>query len=450
MEDKILEKLKFKIAISEIKKESEIAMKKKFINKKIGIAACACLILTTGVVFAKDIEQFVKYYFGLNETVNKAAENGYVEEINSNIVDNEVILEEQEKGIVIDDIDVSLKFDEFVMDDLNLSVNMTYEFDEKIKEVFDFDRLQHITIRDLIIIDEENRIILCNASLPEFNELRKKYNIKQEYGDYGDDFYNIASGYEILGKDKEKNVVKYNMTGYASDIFFPKSKELRFIFSKIKLEGFEAYIGQDIKNGEYLDSNSITLTGDWEFKVKVPEKMYNRKNVEYEVISVSNPDVEIYLSEASETGFCLGAIVSNVIETTTFAGYEYLEGITKQKDNGEISEEEWQKMSSEYVQTEEFHEGLEQFKNDREIIKRTNWIKDENGVMTNKKVSYVENEKGQKFYTALLMKKNEFIEGNKFDFFDVYEMTKNDLTDKLTVNLYMEEEVVKVELKKIK
>ena len=135
MEDKILEKLKFKIAISEIKKESEIAMKKKFINKKIGIAACACLILTTGVVFAKDIEQFVKYYFGLNETVNKAAENGYVEEINSNIVDNEVILEEQEKGIVIDDIDVSLKFDEFVMDDLNLSVNMTYEFDEKIKEV---------------------------------------------------------------------------------------------------------------------------------------------------------------------------------------------------------------------------------------------------------------------------------------------------------------------------
>ena len=123
-----------------------------------------------------------------------------------------------------------------------------------------------------------------------------------------------------MGKDKEKNVVKYNMTGYASDIFFPKSKELRFIFSKIKLEGFEAYIGQDIKNGEYLDSNSITLTGDWEFKVKVPEKMYNRKNVEYEVISVSNPDVEIYLSEASETGFCLGAIVSNVIETTTFAG----------------------------------------------------------------------------------------------------------------------------------
>lgn len=440
MEKEIMEKLKFKIAISEIKKEGEVAMNKKrnFINKKIGIAACACLILTTGVVFAKDIENFVKYYFGLNETINKVAENGYVEEINSNIVESEVVLEEPEKGIVIDDIDISLKFDEFVMDDLVLSTNMTFEFDERIKEVFDLDKLQHISIEDLIVMDDQNKILLCSASEPEFNKLKEKYNISQNYFEESENFYNCAYGLNLLGHDKENSIIKYNINVNMPNMFFPKSKELKFIFSKIKLEKFEEYTGQDIENGEYLKSNSIILTGDWEFKFDVPEKMYNRTNVEYEVISVSNPAVEIYLTSASETGFCLGAIVSNVVEPPSL-DMEYIEERDNKYKNGEMTDEEWM----------EFMDELSQMISDRDIIKRTNWIKDENGMMTKEKVSHVENEKGQKFYSALQMNKNDFLEGNKYDFFDVYKMTKNDLTDKLTVNLYTKNEVVKVELKRI-
>lgn len=441
MEKEIMEKLKFKIAISEIKKEGEVAMnkKKKFINKKVGIAACACLVLTTGVVFAKDIENFVKYYFGLNETVNKAAENGYVEEINSNIVESEVVLEEQEKGIVIEDIDVSLKFDEFVMDDLVLSTNMTFEFDEKIKEVFDLDKLQHISIEDLIVMDDQNKILLCSATEPEFNKLKEKYNISQKYFEETENFYNCGYGLGLLGHDKEKNIIKYNINVNMPNMFFPKSKELKFIFSKIKLEKFEEYTGQDIENGEYLKSNSVILTGDWEFKFDVPEKMYNRTNVEYEVVSVSNPEVEVYLSSASETGFCLGAIVSNVVEPPSLDMNYIAEKDDKYK-NGEMTDEEWM----------EFMDEVFEMISDRDIIKRTNWIKDENGKMTTEKVSHIENEKGQKFYSALQMSKNDFLEGNKFDFFDVYKMTKNDLTDELTVNLYTKDDVVKIELKKIK
>lgn len=441
MEKEIMEKLKFKIAISEIKKEGEVAMnkKKKFLNKKVGIAACACLVLTTGVVFAKDIENFVKYYFGLNETVNKAAENGYVEEINSNIVESEVVLEEQEKGIVIEDIDVSLKFDEFVMDDLVLSTNMTFEFDEKIKEVFDLDKLQHISIEDLIVMDDQNKILLCSASEPEFNKLKEKYNISQKYFEETENFYNCGYGLGLLGHDKEKNIIKYNINVNMPNMFFPKSKELKFIFSKIKLEKFEEYTGQDIENGEYLKSNSVILTGDWEFKFDVPEKMYNRTNVEYEVVSVSNPEVEVYLSSASETGFCLGAIVSNVVEPPSL-DMKYIAEKDDKYKNGEMTDEEWM----------EFMDEVFEMISDRDIIKRTNWIKDENGKMTTEKVSHVENEKGQKFYSALQMSKNDFLEGNKFDFFDIYKMTKNDLTDELTVNLYTKDDVVKVKLKKIK
>ena len=53
MNEEIKEKLKTKIAISQIKNEEEKAMNKKenFIFKNIGIAACVLMSLT-GVVFA--------------------------------------------------------------------------------------------------------------------------------------------------------------------------------------------------------------------------------------------------------------------------------------------------------------------------------------------------------------------------------------------------------------
>lgn len=438
MEEKILEKLKLKIAISEIKKEYNIAKKKKFISKKIAMAACACLILTTGVVFSKEIEDIVKYWFGLNESVNKAAENGYVEEIDSNSVESEVVLENQEEGIVINDIDVSLKLDEFVMDDLVLSTNMTFQFDERIKEVFDLDKVQHISIRDLIILDEENKILYCTASEPEFKILKEKYNLSQEYLEDTEYFYNCTSGYGLIGHNKEQNIIKYNIEVNPSDRFFPKSKELRCIFTKIKLEKFEEYTGQDIENGEYLDSNSIILKGDWEFKFDVPEKMYNRENAEYEVVSISDPNVEVYLSQASETGFCLGAIISNVDETPDL-DLMYIDEMDRKYKNGELTDEEWM----------DFMDELSQMLSDKDLIKRTNWIKDKNGKMTKEKVSHVENEKGKKFYSLLSMNKNDFLEGRKFDFLDIYEMTKSDLTEELTVRLYKKDDVIEIKLKKV-
>ena len=86
---------------------------------------------------------------------------------------------------------------------------------------------------------------------------------------------------------------------------------------------------------------------------------------------------------------------------------------------------------------------------DRDLIKRTNWIKDKNGKMTKEKVSHIENEKGKKFYSLLIMNKNDFLEGRKFDFLDIYEMTKSDLTDELTVRLYTKEDVIEIKLKKV-
>ena len=177
--------------------------------------------------------------------------------------------------------------------------------------------------------------------------------------------------------------------------------------------------------------------------------MYGRENIEYKIVSVSDPDVEVYLSSASETGFEFGAIVSNVVEPP-FPEWEYLNEIEEQKNNGEITEQEYIDKYNAYAQTEEFANVFHAYIEEREIIKRSNWIEDANGKMTNEKRSCVENARGKRFYSAFLMAKNDFIEGNKYDFLDIYEMTKSDLTDKLSVILYTKDKEIKIELERIK
>ena len=130
--ERIRQMTKDKITIANFQNDEDMKENKNnkiYSIRKIAVVACCMLIFTTGAVFAKEI---MKYFFG-NEILDKAAESGYVGEINSDVVEEETILENNNTGIVIDDVDVSVKFNEFIMDDFTLSTNMTIEFDEKIK-----------------------------------------------------------------------------------------------------------------------------------------------------------------------------------------------------------------------------------------------------------------------------------------------------------------------------
>ena len=79
---KILEKVKLKIAISNVKEEDIVMNKNKFnVIKKIGIAACAALSMT-GVVFATT--QIINK-FGKNSSdgVQTAINNAYYSDVNT-------------------------------------------------------------------------------------------------------------------------------------------------------------------------------------------------------------------------------------------------------------------------------------------------------------------------------------------------------------------------------
>ena len=86
--EKILENVKLKISISNFEKEEKIEMRKTSKSTlKIAAIACCVMLSITGVVFAKDIGNFVKEIFGGN------ASEGEV------IIPEEVLNQTKEKAV---------------------------------------------------------------------------------------------------------------------------------------------------------------------------------------------------------------------------------------------------------------------------------------------------------------------------------------------------------------
>ena len=117
--EKILENVKLKISISNFEKEEKIDMKRTSKNiLKIVAVACCTMLSITGVVFAKDIGNFVKEFFGgsSSEGVDIAVNNGYVAEVKTEY--------QEAEGIEI-------AVDSFMMDDNNFAMNFKVKLSEK-------------------------------------------------------------------------------------------------------------------------------------------------------------------------------------------------------------------------------------------------------------------------------------------------------------------------------
>lgn len=440
--EKILEKVKLKISSSKFNENENIEIKRKHKTiYKYTSVACLVIVLTTSVVFAKDIEKVFKYYFGDNKLVNNAAENGYVENVVMDTIDKKETVIQNDDGKIIEDVNVSVKVDEFLMDDVNLSVNFTFEFDDKVNDVFDIDNVQIIKVQDIMIFDDENRIIYTNCNENDFERLCKEYNLDYNFEEYYLN-YNPSIYNQLINYDKENNNIKYNLNLRAQKNYFPNSKKLNIVFSKIMLE---RYInnGEDVNNGELLENKSVILTDNWNITLDVPEKMYNRKNVKYKVVSVSHPDFEFVSAIASETGLKFNAIVSNVN-----ASYEenYYDNLVESYMSGQITEEEFNNKTGDNVNV-----AINNYMKNREII-RTDYADylDNNEKMINN-ITHIENSKGKKAkiedssLEIIDFKKDK----DKYEFYGTFEITKYDATDKMKVVIIYYGEPVYIELKRI-
>ena len=436
MEDnkRLKDQIKLKIAISDIDdEENDIVMKSKKNNtaKKIGIAACLVFTLT-GTVFAKDIGIFIINKFGLGQGIETAVENGYIESPEIDFLESQTSVINQNEQKVINDVNASVKIKDFLMDDYNLSVEFDFQFDEKIKEFVNLDNLHQIELSDLIVIDEEKRIIYSEANQEDFEKYCLENDLNYKYQNFNDNYMNNGLNTFLGAHNNELNTLTFTYNMYAEG--YPKSKHLNFSFSKIKIV-------------ENQNENSITLTGNWEIDIDIPEKMYNRSEEYYKVVSCENENFKVYTSKLTDTGLEIGIKILNI------------EKPEKPKELAQKESELNEKGSYSFGTKEQFLElfGDEKYLKMYEEYRAKSQPINVTGITyawgTPTEGCYVLDSNGNKFKSTMSPSRKahlDFEDGNKFDFYETFGMTKYDSTDNITVIIEFYGEPVEIKLEKIK
>jgi len=287
--------------------------KSKLHNLKFDLAiACCFMFLITGVVFAKEIENFVKAQFenfGLGRGVDTAIDNGYVgKPENDDISQNVPIIENNE---VIDNINVKVKIDEFLMTDSCLSLDFYFEFENKICDYVslgelingnvDYEGSHIIVLSDLFIVDENNEVLYFNRwDCENFKKYCEENNMKFDYPE------NTIFSIRNMPREYNKKAETLEVNNiYSINDEFHNHKKLNIYFTKIDLINDESHSRTE-------DFRNITLQGDWKFSLDVPENMYNRTSDSYRVVSCDNEDFNLYEAELTDTGLNIGIEISNV------------------------------------------------------------------------------------------------------------------------------------------
>ncbi len=279
MEDEIMKKLKLKIAISEIKKESDIAMnrKRKFVNPKIGIAACACLVLTTGVVFGKDIEHYIKKIFNNStEAIDIAVENGYIQNENMDY---------------IYDKDIGIRVDNLVLDELNLDISFNFETKKE--------NVKSVRLNDFIITNDNDKVVYRS----EF----KSVETPEELPLYNS--VNWSNQPIKLTDNTFKDSILFGLRPEREDF-----KELYFDINSLQVT--------------YNDDTREIIDGNWKFDITINDEMRKSQNTIY-TMAEDNEYVESCKGTMSPTGLIVELNLKEPIDQMKYIqeNFERIDGI---------------------------------------------------------------------------------------------------------------------------
>ena len=277
------DRIKFKIAMSEINDEERKNMKNIKIIKNI--AAVACFIFCIGgITFSDaisekvyDIYNFRKQYTietKLPEEVVKDEEK--LEEVLNN--KNSIIKWDESAADSIESNNVEIDITEVAMDDYYMSFYTDINFPSDVTDKMKLEDIYLVRFPDLVIKDENDNILFCM----EENKLKEIFETDDLDAIINNPKYCISEvthysfdNYEKLGTNPYK--IYYNLNTRQPSIY-PKSKKLIFEFTKIALDSPEASIGIDDKHYLHQDQ-SLTVIGNWKIEVDVPKKYYEREDV---------------------------------------------------------------------------------------------------------------------------------------------------------------------------
>lgn len=262
----ILEDVKRKIAISEFYEEERKNMKNTRKNVlKVVAVACSIIILITGGVLAKDIEKLIKNLFGANTSdgVDIAINNGYLSEIQTET--------QSAEGIEI-------SIDSMIMDDFNFAMNFCVTLDEK----YDIDEFESAELEDLKIVDETGKIVFDTHTMEMLGKSAEEIEKEGHY----------QGGYSFLPKKISDNQFKLSLAATGNPKLFPKSKQLKIQFTKIRISRYD----EEKQIPHYKD-----YEGNWNFEIDVPEEFYKRETITYKVKNCSDEKTQLTKAILSNT-----------------------------------------------------------------------------------------------------------------------------------------------------
>lgn len=355
----------------------------KFYFFKMAMTACACLIVTTSIVFAKDIVDFIQNFFGNNVGMDTAIENGYIDSPLTDYVESS---------------GTKIKINRYLMDNYNLNLDLSVKLDERIQS----NKILKMNFTDMIITDNDNNILFCqNKNV--FDQFCNTHNLDYKWEKTNNSYINSGSNYYI--KSNENNEINFIYNIYAQN--FPKSKAINIKFNEIILS-----------ENEDIEKDTITIKGNWDFKINVPDKFYEREEISYKVIKCSNDKMKITKAIVSET------CTKIELEMEEKPDLPYNLNDDEETKNRKINEFiEWQNSLSpkEYLSERKF------------------------------KNEYIENEKGQKFYPSKSTDQDSGysnLEMKYLIYWQTFNLTKYDATNTLKLFFKYKNEDVIIELEK--
>ena len=392
----IKNKVKQKIILSQIYNDKTEISNKRVSFNRIAVITCLTLIIGTGTVFSKYIANTLTNF---GKGVQTAVENEYVEEkIDDYIYSNAIVYDEDKK---VGETKVGIKLKRFVLDQDTLFTEYEIKFDNNIKQYRDF----------------SSHKIDGNVNYAYIGSFDIDTTLKDQAGNN----LNVLNGGigEFIVDDTNNTITISNKW---------ISEELRGM-EKLNI----AINSLDFsKSKEYEPSSNLKLTGKWDFPIDIPEYMFNNKDIEYIVSDNPNSNLKVLEAKATATGFVVEIEVENALSIEKSKELqEYEKKYEKEIAQGlEFTKDYYLKL----FKNEKIVEELEEYYNRMIPISSTGdhtWREKTEGC-------YIENSNKERFSKGLLndYTKNKFIDNNtKYIYKEVFEMTKFDATDTITLHL---------------
>lgn len=199
-----------------------------FILKRVAILVISLSAITASTVFAKDIINFFTSIFtNSNEGVDTAVENGYVQNVDMDF---------------IEDNNLGVKVDYVLMDDHNLNISFVYKYMSD-----DVEQITGLNYMDITIKDEKENVLYRNSKNNQDNNMIS--NITK-----------YTNNQQII----DNTTIKSSLSATSNN--FPKSKMLYISVNNISLNSNDKH---------------INFSGNWNFSIDLADKFIYRTSYKY-------------------------------------------------------------------------------------------------------------------------------------------------------------------------